>query len=53
MFQIAKKLGGMTVDELSSRMSVEELFEWAEIFRLEAAEQKRAMERAQANQRRR
>ena len=35
LFRVAQKLGGMTVDELASRIRLSEVHEWVEILREE------------------
>lgn len=40
IFRIAREVGGMTVAELSRRMSSRELSEWIALFRIEAEEQR-------------
>lgn len=41
----------MTVDELSQKLSVTELFEWNEWFKLKAEAEKKAAEKAKAQSR--
>lgn len=49
MFAIARELGGMTAEELGERLSVEELVEWAVVFKLEHEAHEKA--RREASQR--
>lgn len=45
------KLGGMTVDELEARITVDELGEWAALFEVEGEEHKKAMRDAESKSR--
>ncbi len=46
MFMIAETIQCGTVDELSERMSLSEMREWQEYFKIKAEEEKKASEEA-------
>lgn len=51
MFAIAETIGGYTVDELSSRMSVSEQREWKEYFAIKEEERKKETKKAKRKSR--
>ena len=52
MFTIAETIKCGTVDEISDRMSVSELSEWQEYFKLKEKERKRKQREAKAKRKR-
>lgn len=53
MFAIAKTLGGMTADELAERLTVQEFYEWAAVFKLEREATEEQTRKASARAKRR